>query len=260
VLFGAVNPSGRLTESIPLRVHDNPSYLNFPGDGNTVRYGEGVFVGYRYYETADVPVRYPFGHGLSYTDFEYADLVVSKNGSSASVTVTNVGGVEGSEVVQVYVAPPASAVRRPARELRAFTKVHLQPGASTRVELALNARAFSYYDVESSSWVVAGGEYSVEIGRSAHSIVASATTLTLDSPVSDWLAHPVTGPLFRRAAGDDLNEGGTDVLDMVASMSMRRLLRFPNLPVTRGQLKALLLAANNPVVRGIASAVRRRKT
>lgn len=269
VLFGSVNPSGRLTESIPLRLQDNPSFLNFPGDGDVVRYGEGVFVGYRYYESAEVPVRYPFGHGLSYTEFEYSDLAVAKDGSGASVTVSNIGERDGSEVVQLYVAPTTVDVRRPLRELRAFAKVHLGPGASTRVEFALNRRAFSYFDVRSSGWVVSRGTYSIEIGRSAHEVVLresvqlgdsrAPAALTLDSTIAEWLAHPVTGPIFRQAVGGDLHEGGTDVLTMIASMSMRRLLRFPNIPVTRAQLKALLLAANNPVVRGIATAVRRRK-
>ena len=173
VVFGQVNPSGRLAESIPLRLQDNPSFLNFPGDGNLVRYGEGVFVGYRYYESADVGVRYPFGHGLSYTSFEYADLAVSRDGLLASVTVTNTGSVAGNEVVQLYIAPPPSAVRRPARELRGFAKVHLEAGASTRVELALSRRAYSYYDVAASDWVVEAGEYAVQIARSAHEVLSS---------------------------------------------------------------------------------------
>jgi beta-glucosidase len=270
VVFGQVSPSGRLAESIPLRLHDNPSFLNFPGDGNLVRYGEGVFVGYRYYESADVAVRYPFGHGLSYTSFEYADLVVSRDGLLASVTVTNTGGVAGREVVQLYIAPPPSAVRRPARELHGFAKVHLEPGASTRVELALTRRAYSYYDVTASAWVVEAGEYAVQIGRSAHEIVLEASIalagsrptqkLSVESSVSEWLAHPVTGPLLRRFSGAESAEGGTSVLDMVGSMSMRRLMRFPDVPIKQAQVTALLLAANNPVVRGVAGFVGRKRS
>ena len=269
VLFGEVNPSGRLSETIPLRLQDTPSFLNFPGDLTSVRYGEGVFVGYRYYESSQVTVRYPFGHGLSYTTFEYSDLQVAKDGSLASVTVTNTGRVGGKEVVQLYVAPPPSDVRRPARELRGFTKVWLEPGASTRVELALTSRAYSYWDVESSDWVTSSGEYRVQIARSAHDVVIEHTVvmhdsrpdekLSLESPVSDWLEHPVTGPIFRRAAGGDVVEGGANVLDMVGSMSMRRLLRFPDVPVKESQLKALLVAANNPIVRGIAKVVGRKR-
>ncbi len=270
VVFGQVNPSGRLAESIPLRLQDNPSFLNFPGDGDLVRYGEGVFVGYRYYESADVGVRYPFGHGLSYTSFEYADLAVSRDGLLASVTVTNTGSVAGKEVVQLYIAPPPSAVRRPARELRGFAKVHLEAGASTRVELALTRRAYCYYDVAASDWVVEAGEYVVQIGRSAHEVLLESTVelaasrptqrLTVESPVSEWLAHPVTGPLLRRFGGADSAEGGTSVLDMVGSMSMRRLMRFPDVPIKDAQIKALLLAANNPVVRGVAQFVGRKRS
>ena len=270
VIFGQVNPSGRLAESIPLRLQDNPSFLNFPGDGNLVRYGEGVFVGYRYYESADVGVRYPFGHGLSYTSFEYDDLVVSRDGLFASVTVTNTGAVAGKEVVQLYIAPPPSAVRRPARELRGFAKVQLEAGASTRVELALTRRAYSYYDVAASDWVVEEGEYAVQIARSAHEVLLESSVeltasrptqrLTVESSVSDWLAHPVTGPLLRRFGGADSAEGGTSVLDMVGSMSMRRLMRFPDVPIKEAQIKALLLAANNPVVRGVAQFVGRKRS
>ena len=270
VLFGSVNPSGRLAESIPVRLQDNPTFLNFPGDLDSVRYAEGVFVGYRYYESTDTAVRYPFGHGLSYTTFEYSDLEVAANGASASVTVTNTGAAAGKEVVQLYVASPPAPVRRPKRELRAFTKVTLEPGASTRVELALTDRAYSYWDAASSDWIVPGGSYAVQIGRSSHDIVlekevqlaqrVAIEKLTLESAVSDWLAHPVTGPMLRKAAGGELTEGGTSVLDMVGSMPMRRLLRFPGVDISPTQLTLLLAAANNPVVRGVAGLVRRRKS
>lgn len=269
VLFGSANPSGRLAESIPIRLQDNPTYLNFPGDLDAVRYAEGVFVGYRYYESTEIPVRYPFGHGLSYTTFEYSDLEVTPDGSRASVTVTNTGAVAGKEVVQLYVAPPLASVRRPKRELRAFTKVHLDAGASTRVEFALTDRAYAHWDVASSEWVIPGGVYALQIGRSSHEVVlevevelasgGSIAKLTLESAVSEWLAHPVTGPLLRKAAGGELNEGGTSVLDMVGSMPMRRLLRFPGVDISPTQLKVLLAAANNPVVRGVAGLIGRKK-
>jgi beta-glucosidase len=113
VLFGIVEPSGRLAESIPYRLQDTPSYLNFPGENDVVRYGEGVFVGYRYYESVDLPVRYPFGHGLSYTVFALFDLEVSRDGSRASVTVTNTGERAGAHVVQLYISPAPSEVARP---------------------------------------------------------------------------------------------------------------------------------------------------
>jgi beta-glucosidase len=155
------------------------------------------------------------------------------------------------------------------RELRSFAKVWLEPGASRRVEIALTGRAYSYWDVQSSSWVTAAGDYTVQIGRSAHEVVLEASVtlsdsrppekLTLESPVTAWLQHPVTGPIFRKATGGDVVEGGANVLDMVGSMSMRRMLRFPDVPVSEAQLKALLVAANNPVVRGIAKVVGRKR-
>ena len=131
VLTGAVNPSGRLAETIPLRLEDVPSYLNFPGEEGHVRYGEGVFVGYRGYDATGRPVAYPFGHGLSYTRFAYRDLRIRKNDDGVSVTcvVANAGDTAGHEVVQLYVGDPVARVARPPRELKEFTRVFLTPGA-----------------------------------------------------------------------------------------------------------------------------------
>ena len=260
VVLGSAAPSGRLAETIPLRVQDNPSYLNFPGDGNTVRYAEGVFVGYRYYCSAEVPVRYPFGFGLGYTTFEYSNLTV--DGGQLSVTVTNTGEREGAEVVQVYVAAPSVPARGPVRELRGFAKVSLAAGESRRVSIELDARAFQHWDIPQQRWITEPGDYEIQVGRSAQHIVLSHSLhlageretpkLGLESPISDWMQHPLTGPLLRRAADGDPSEGGTSVLDMVASMPMRRLLRFPGVPVTAWQVRALAAVANNPAVRGIA--------
>ena len=268
VLFGIVEPSGRLAESIPYRLQDTPSYLNFPGENDVVRYGEGVFVGYRYYESVDLPVRYPFGHGLSYTVFALFDLEVSRDGSRASVTVTNTGERAGAHVVQLYISPAPSEVARPRRELRAFEKVWLEPGASTRVEFELDARAYAHWDTRTSGWVVPGGEYLVEVGHSAHDIALTAAVrrhppapgkLTLESRVAEFLAHPVTGPLFARAADGAGADGGINLLDMVASMPMRRLMRFPGVGDAFKRIGPLIAVANNPVVRGVAGWWQRRK-
>ncbi|MEO6943228.1 MAG: glycoside hydrolase family 3 C-terminal domain-containing protein, partial [Lacisediminihabitans sp.] len=266
VVFGDTNPSGRLAETIPFRLQDTPSFLNFPGDGNVVRYSEGMFVGYRHYETIGLAARYPFGFGLSYTSFGYTDLRVRRD--QVSVTVTNTGKRAGKEVVQLYVSAPSGQAGTPLRELRGFTKVTLDPGESRVVSVTLGARAFSYWDVESSAWVVAGGTYEVQLGRSAHDIVLTAPfrrsstrkehPLTMESPVSAWLAHPVTGPILRRAAArESPKEGGTSLLEMVGSMPMRRLLRFPGVEIDHAQLQLLRRVANNPAVLGLARGVAR---
>ncbi len=143
VLTGAVNPSGRLAETIPHRLEDNPSYFNFPGDSQVVRYGEGLFIGYRGYDKAKQDVAFPFGFGLSYTSFTLSDLEVATRGSVAAgdlaatvtVTVTNTGGVDGAEVVQVYVQDAESSVARPVRELRGFARVSLAAGSSEQVSI-----------------------------------------------------------------------------------------------------------------------------
>ena len=133
LLFGKANPSGKLAETFPLRLEDNPSYLNFPGDGNTVRYQEGIFVGYRYYDSKKMAVRYPFGHGLSYTTFEYSGLKLSsdqiKDTDCLTVTfkVKNTGAAAGKEIVQLYVSDHTGSAVRPEKELRHFAKVRSAP-------------------------------------------------------------------------------------------------------------------------------------
>ncbi|WP_254716506.1 glycoside hydrolase family 3 C-terminal domain-containing protein [Actinomadura sp. WMMB 499] len=259
ILFGVVNPSGRLAETVPLRLQDHPSFLNFPGEQGHVRYGEGVMVGYRYFATAEVPVRYPFGHGLSYTSFETRDLRAVPTGPDTvdvSVTVANTGARTGKHVVQVYVATGAGPVRRPARELRAFTKVDLRPGESTTVEFALDRRAFAYYDIVLGGWAVAPGEYTVQIGANASTVVAeSAVTLTgdriglpltLDSSLDDWLTHPAVGPDVIRelAAGrseETIRQGmRTPEFRMMSSMTIRKFVKYHARGLDTGTLERLL--------------------
>ena len=135
VIFGQVSPSGKLAQSIPLDINDDPSMLNWPGEEGHVDYGEGVFVGYRYYDTAGVPVRYPFGYGLSYTRFAYSDLTVENR--TVRVAVTNIGDCPGAEVAQLYIAPPRTGPYRPAKELKGFARVYLTPGESRTVDFPL---------------------------------------------------------------------------------------------------------------------------
>ena len=260
VLSGAANPSGHLAESIPLRLQDTPSYLTFPGEAGHVRYGEGVMVGYRHYETVGRAVRYPFGHGLSYTSFSTEDLTVEVAGDDSvtvRATVTNTGDRAGKHVVQVYVVTAAGPVRRPARELRAFTKIALRPGERRMVELSLQRRAFAHYDVEHGRWTVAPGSYTIQIGESAASIVAEQTVtlagdtavaeLSLDSPLGDWLAHSSAGPLLRQVleAGRTeeqrrQSEANGDLVHMVASIPARQFLHFPGIRLSTDDLTQIL--------------------
>lgn len=177
LLFGKVSPSARLPETFPLRLEDNPSYLNFPGDKERVVYQEGIFVGYRYYDKKKLPVLFPFGFGLSYTEFQYSDLKLSADVAKdtdvirVSVDVTNTGGMKGKEVVQLYVAKPVSAVNRPEQELRDFNKIELLPGETRTVSFELGKRAFAYWDVDRHDWCVEAGEYEIRIGKSSRDIV-----------------------------------------------------------------------------------------
>ncbi|HEY0118574.1 MAG TPA: glycoside hydrolase family 3 C-terminal domain-containing protein [Cellulomonas sp.] len=193
-LFGRTNPSGRLAETFPLRLADTPAYLNFPGEAGQVRYGEGVFIGYRWYDARDQRVRYPFGHGLSYTWFDYDDLAVAlvdpeTGGLRVEVTVTNAGPVAGAEVVQLYIGDPGSAVPRPVRELRGFEKVSLAPGESARVGFDLAARDVAYFG--DGAWRVRGGSLVVEVGASSRDLRARAT---VDVPDLCLPVHEAGGP------------------------------------------------------------------
>ncbi|MGY1625158.1 glycoside hydrolase family 3 C-terminal domain-containing protein [Geodermatophilus sp. SYSU D00965] len=260
LLFGVVAPSGHLAETIPLRLEDVPSFLAFPGEQGHVRYAEGVMVGYRGFATLGRPVRYPFGHGLTYTTVETTDLQVVATGddsATVSVTVANTGGRAGKHLVQVYVATTAGPVRRPARELRAFTKVALAAGESRTVRLELDRRAFAYWDVREGGWVVAPGEYAVQVGASALDVVAEAVltlagddlvpVLTLDSALGEWVAHPVVGAALVEGFAawlPDLpppsTEAGLGMLRMVASMPMRRFVADLGASIPAGELDRLL--------------------
>ncbi|GAA3383477.1 glycoside hydrolase family 3 C-terminal domain-containing protein [Cryptosporangium minutisporangium] len=260
VLFGVVNPSGHLAETIPLRLQDTPAYLNFPGEAGHVRYGEGVMVGYRYYSTVEREVRYPFGHGLSYTTFTTDAVSVTATGddtATVAVTVTNTGTRAGKHVVQVYVATDAGSVRRPVRELRAFTKVALEPGETRAVELTLDRRAFAYYDVPRGQWVVAPGEYRIQVGANAAEVLAEASLslvgdvlaaeLSMDATVGDWFSHPVAGPALMRTLAASMTpdqarqaEQNPDGLKMVESMPMRQFLSFVGTALPTALLEDLI--------------------
>lgn len=176
ILFGDVNPSGKLAETFPVSWQDNPASAYFPGSPQMVEYRESVFVGYRYYNTAQEQVLFPFGHGLSYTTFVYSDLKVSATTISAdepfmvSLTVTNTGMHAGAEVIQLYVRDIESTAFRPIHELKGFNKVFLQPGESRTLSFTLNRRAWAFYDVSHADWVVESGQFEVQIGASSRDI------------------------------------------------------------------------------------------
>jgi beta-glucosidase len=266
LLFGVARPSGHLAETIPLRLADNPSYVNFPGEQGHVRYGEGVMVGYRWYATVGRPVRYPFGHGLTYTTFATSDLTVAVTGpdtARASVTVTNTGERAGQHVIQVYVATTAGPVRRPVRELRAFTKLSLEPGETRTISLDLDRRAFAYYDIGAAGWIVAPGTYVVQVGENAATVLCEAAIsldgdliipeLTLDSTVQDWFTHPIVGATLL----DELTAGMTgeqrsalpadpDLLRVVASMPMRKAVGMLGGAVPEATLQQLMARSRRP--------------
>ena len=178
VLTGKVNPAGRLAETWPMHCEDNPSYNNFAKDGRTVEYREGLYVGYRYYQTAGVPVAYPFGYGLSYTSFEYSDLHATPTG--VSLTVKNTGTMAGDEVVQVYISKPDARIFRPMQELKGFARVHLEAGESKLVSIPLDDKAFRYWNDPAGHWAVEGGSYTVRVGACSEDIRLEAT-VTVES-------------------------------------------------------------------------------
>ena len=176
-ILGDVNPSGKLNESWPHKLEDNPSYNYFPSKERTAEYREGIFVGYRYYETAGKSVRYPFGYGISYTSFDYSDLSV--DGSRISFTLTNTGERDGAEVAELYVSARNGKIHRAKRELKGFTKVFLRAGESKRVTIELDDKAFRFFNVEANRWDVEDCDYEIEVGASAND-VRLATAVHVD--------------------------------------------------------------------------------
>jgi beta-glucosidase len=236
LLFGLANPNGRLAETMPLRLEDNSSYLNFPGEDGHVRYGEGIFVGYRGYDACDQQVSYPFGHGLSYTTFDYSDLEVSvaeHAAVSVSCTVTNTGPRRGKEVVQLYVGDLITSVARPRRELKTFAKVDLEPGASEVVHFSLAARDFSFWSTRRRDWHLESGAFEIAVGASSRDLrlrmqielESAQVPLPLDemSTLDEWLADSDAAAALRKA----LDDGGVGE-SILENEEMKRLIgNFP---------------------------------
>ncbi|MCS7058755.1 MAG: glycoside hydrolase family 3 C-terminal domain-containing protein [Meiothermus sp.] len=255
ILFGRINPSGKLAETFPMRLQDTPAYLNFPGENGEVRYGEGIYIGYRYYEAKELPVLFPFGHGLSYTAFRYANLrcpsrFKDTEGLRVAFEVTNTGQVAGKEVVQVYVRDPQSSLPRPPKELKGFAKVALEPGETKTVEVELDYRAFAYYHPGLKDWVAEEGEYEILVGASSadirlrQTVVLEATRdwpslLNEESTLREWLqdkrGRKVMEPFLEEMlpqirAAFGLEEGetfiGMDLMGFLLDMPLRSLLDF----------------------------------
>lgn len=206
LLFGDATPCGKLAETFPLHLEDNPSYLNFPGNREKVCYQEGVFIGYRYYDKKKMDVLFPFGYGLSYTDFTYSNMKVTVNGKNAtdvdviketdeivvSADITNTGNCDGAEIVQLYIKNPVVYEIRPEKELRDFAKVFLKAGETKTVAFTLNARAFSYYETRIHDWYAESGDYEILLASSSRDIRLQDTVSITGSKKIPFVADYVT--------------------------------------------------------------------
>jgi len=270
VLFGRVNPSGKLAETFPLKLADTPAYINFPGGNGEVRYGEGIFIGYRYYDAKEMPVLFPFGYGKSYTTFEYSLPKVSAttfkdvNGLTVSVNVTNRGKITGKEIVQVYVHDHKSQLARPPKELKGFAKIELRPGETKTVSIPLDFRSFAYYHPAYQRWITEDGEFDILIGASAADIRFSETVtlestlklpciLSRESTIRDWLEDPrgkvVFEPMFQQMQANAVQVfgGGESDSSAIGMDMMSFMLEMPLLAILHFQESALPMPADDLV-------------
>ena len=212
ILYGEVNPSGRLAESFPYRLEDTPSYLFYPGDGKKAIYGEEIFVGYRYYDPKKIPVRWAFGHGLSYTSFTYSNIRLStkhltnKEQLIVEVDISNIGDVDGKEVVQLYISDKCKTVLRPAKELKGFKKIFLKKGETQTVSFEIDERDLAYYEEEIQDWYAPSGTYEILVGQASDNIILSEE---FDFITTKYLPLSVDGTT---TVGDLLKDVRTSVL------------------------------------------------
>ncbi|WP_339320070.1 glycoside hydrolase family 3 C-terminal domain-containing protein [Paenibacillus sp. FSL R10-2734] len=268
LLFGNVSPSGKLAETFPLQLEHNPSYLNFPGEGDTVEYKEGLFVGYRYYDAKRISPLFPFGYGLSYTTFAYSDLSVSSHSLKdtdtlqVSVKVTNTGALQGKEVVQLYVKDILSNVVRPEKELKGFAKVDLQPGETKLVSFTLDSRAFAYYNAKLKDWHVETGEFAILVGASSQEIVLTESVVvestvplpksySRNSTVGDLMGDPQAAAIIQSmmTQGGEmmpmLQDGSDMMIEMMRNMPLRAMVAFSQGAMTDQGLEELLKHLNS---------------
>ena len=273
ILFGKKNPCGKLAETFPKKLSDNPSYLNFPGEGDRVRYQEGIFVGYRYYDKKEIEPLFPFGYGLSYTDFEYKYIEVSKDEMNddeeltVTVAVKNTGKVKGKEIVQLYVNDEQSGVIRSIKELKGFEKVSLNPGEEKKIAFVLDKRSFAYYNTEISDWYTEYGKYNILVGASSRDIRLKASVYvaptnkvrveyTLNSTGGDIMSTETGKELFREFlkevnVGFDrdsglMGEGSMQTaMEMFNELPLRAMVSFSdNKSLTREKLSQLVKRLN----------------
>ena len=280
VLFGRINPSGKLGETFPLKMSDTPSHINWPGGAGKVSYGEGIFIGYRYYDAKEMPVLFPFGHGLSYTTFEYRNAKASASkfkdvdGVTVTVDVTNTGKLAGKEIVQLYVHDQKSGLVRPPKELKGFAKVELQPGETKTVSIKLDFRSFAYYHPEHKQWITEDGDFDLLIGASSADIrccliVTLESTLDLpcildiESTIREWMTDPrgrqVLGTLYeqiemqtRKVFGETERYGNEKQPDTFEGFSMGldimdMMVDMPVVSVLMFQQEALTMPAEEMV-------------
>jgi beta-glucosidase len=270
ILFGRLSPSGKLAETFPIKIEDTPAYINWPGENGVVRYGEGLFIGYRYYDAKGMPVQFPFGHGLSYTSFAYGEPKVSQQSIKAddiltvSIDVTNTGKMAGKEAVQLYVRPLQSKLVRPIKELKGFAKLSLEPGETKTAEFKLSRRAFAYYHPEHKDWVVDDGNFELLIGASSADIRARVevsvvenkklpSLLHVESTLKEWQADPKGKPIIEAFMGkamaaqppkevkpDSEREPIEIFMEiMLPDMPLRDVLQFMNLDPKRSAQQVL---------------------
>ena len=260
LLFGKANPCGKLAETFPVKTSDNPTFLNFSGNGHDVNYAEGIYIGYRYYDKKEMKVQFPFGHGLSYTTFEYSDLKLSSKNIldtdklEVSVKITNTGKVSGKEIVQLYVSELTGTHEdRPVKELKAFTKVQLNPKESKVVTMTLDKRSFAFWNTEIGDWYAPTGEYLISAGASCTDIRLTAKVnvtstakgvfkINENTVLEEMLEHPVAAkcaePLVKsfmdemlgdRSESEKESVSDETMLAMLRSMPLRALRSFINM-------------------------------
>ncbi|MEW9052879.1 MAG: glycoside hydrolase family 3 C-terminal domain-containing protein [Neobacillus sp.] len=272
LLYGDVSPSGKLAETFPKHLSDNPSFLNFPGEGDKVEYKEGIFVGYRYYDKKNIEPLFPFGFGLSYTTFEYSNLLLNRKEMkdidtlTVSVNVKNTGKIAGKEIVQVYVRDVVSSVIRPEKELKQFAKVDLQPGEEKTITFELGKRAFAYYNVDLKDWHVESGDFEILIGKSSRDIVLKEhifveSTVLLKKQVhrnttfGDLLSDPILAPVALQLLGQmtgkqpSTDEQHGEQPEMIAAMMkympLRALINFSKGALTEETLAGMIQRIND---------------